>query len=125
MEIVNHVSHPIETVCFAVVMLIWSAVNPSVAAEYTGGNILVTDPWARAMAPAAKVGVGYLGFIRNPGDASDRLVAIQSDVAGHIEIHEMRMENNVMKMRKLADELPIAAHVYRDLAARWLSCHVF
>lgn len=85
-------------------------VSPAVAAEeYTVGKIVVSSPWARAMAPAAKVGAGYVTF-SNHGDMADRLVAIQSDVAERVEIHEMQMENGVMKMRRVIGGLEIVPH---------------
>jgi len=91
------------------VMLTCGAVGFAGAADYTAGNIVVMDPWVRAMAPAAKVGGGYFSFSNHAG-APDRLVAVHSDVSDRIEIHEMHIENNVMKMRKLAGGLKIAAH---------------
>jgi copper(I)-binding protein len=45
--------------------------------------------------------------ITNTGTVPDRLVGGSTDVATRFEIHEMRMDNGVMKMRMLAKGLEI------------------
>jgi hypothetical protein len=62
----------------------------SVCAELT-----VTEPWVRATVPQQKA-TGAFMHIESDTDA--RLVAAESPVAGVVEIHEMSMENDVMKM---------------------------
>ena len=47
--------------------------------------------------------------IVNKGTAPDRLVSVASPAADKVEIHEMSMQDNVMKMRELAGGLPIEA----------------
>ena len=41
----------------------------------------------------------------NTGSTPDRLLSGTTDVANRIEVHEMAMDNGVMKMRQLADGL--------------------
>ncbi|MBX9460287.1 MAG: copper chaperone PCu(A)C [Brevundimonas sp.] len=41
--------------------------------------------------------------------ADDRLVAVSSPVAGRVEVHESKMENNMMMMYELRDGLPLPA----------------
>lgn len=72
------------------------------------GDLLITDPVLRATPPSAKVGAGYL-TITNNGALADRLVGGQSQIAGKLEIHEMKMENQVMKMKPLENGLEIPA----------------
>ena len=64
------------------------------------------QPWARATAPRQTVGGVYV-TLTSPVD--DRLVGASSPVAGHVEVHEMTMENNVMRMRELAGGLKLPA----------------
>jgi hypothetical protein len=47
--------------------------------------------------------------ITNTGAAADRLVSASSPAAGKVEIHEMSMQDNIMKMRELPRGLPIEA----------------
>jgi len=62
-----------------------------------GGALKVEKPWARATAPGAAVGGGYL-TVNNPGPAADRLIAASSPAAERMELHEMSMEKDVMRM---------------------------
>ena len=64
------------------------------------GDIHVEKPWARATLPGAAVGGGYL-LIRNAGPGADRLVSLSSIAAARVEMHEMAMEKDVMRMREV------------------------
>jgi periplasmic copper chaperone A len=71
---------------------------PALAHDYTLGGLKIVHPWARTTPKGSSVGAGYMTII-NGGSAPDRLIDASSDIAERIEIHEMRMENGVMKMR--------------------------
>ena len=75
------------------------------AADYSSGTITVSSPWARATAQLAKVAGGFVS-ITNHGSTPDKLIAIDSDIAGMAMVHKMTMENGVAKMEMLED-LPI------------------
>jgi copper(I)-binding protein len=64
------------------------------------GDLEIEKPWARATAPGAAVGGGYL-VIRNKGASGDRLVGVSSPASARVEIHEMAMEKDVMRMREV------------------------
>jgi periplasmic copper chaperone A len=72
------------------------------------GSIEISSPFLRAMVPGAKVGGGFVK-IENKGGEADRLVAASSPAAGRVEIHEMTMEGDVMKMRQLKDGIEVPA----------------
>ena len=78
------------------------------AHDYTVGSLQISHPWARATAPTAKAGGGYV-VITNKGTTPDRLVAAESNASQKVEIHEMKMDGNVMRMRELAGGLEIPA----------------
>lgn len=68
-------------------------------------QVTVSDPWVRATVPQQKA----TGLFMHIDAAQDvKLVAGQSPVAGVVEIHEMVMENDVMKMREIPGGLEIA-----------------
>lgn len=79
---------------------------PASAQEFRAGPLTIERAWSRATPPAAKVGAGYL-VITNGGAAADRLVSASSPAAGRVEVHEMRMDGGVMRMRELAQGLPV------------------
>lgn len=68
-------------------------------------GVSISDAWVRANVPGQSVGAAYM-TLNSPQDST--LVYIESPAAGSVEIHSMTMNNNVMKMRKLA-ELPLKA----------------
>lgn len=72
------------------------------------GDLTLSDAMVRGMLPGQQVAGGFL-TIRNAGTENDRLVSVSSPIADRVEIHEMSMEGDVMKMRPLKDGLPIAA----------------
>ena len=81
-------------------------VAPASAEDVKAGDLVITQAWTRATPNGAKIGGGYL-TIENKGTAPDRLVSGSGDVAGKIEVHEMSMDNGVMKMRALDKGLTI------------------
>ena len=80
-------------------------VAASLAAQATwAANISVTDAWARATVPGQQVSGAYMQ-IRSDADA--RLLSATSSVVPRVEVHEMRMDGDVMRMREVqAIDLP-------------------
>jgi len=79
---------------------------PVRADDVKAGDLVISQAWSRATPGGAKVAGGYL-TIENKGSAADRLVSVSADIAGKAEIHEMAMDNGVMKMRPLDKGLVI------------------
>ena len=84
-----------------------AAASIGAAAHYfKAGPIRIDHPYARATVPGQPNGGGFLK-LSNEGPTADRLVAATSARAGSIELHTMRMEGDVMRMRQVdAIELP-------------------
>lgn len=83
-----------------------SCAAPAIAADVKAGELVISQAWSRATPGGAKVAGGYL-TIENKGAVADRLVGVSADIAGKSEIHEMSMDNGVMKMRPLDNGLTI------------------
>jgi copper(I)-binding protein len=79
---------------------------PAQAEDVSAGSLKISAPWVRATPKGAGVGAGYFK-ITNTGAAPDRLVGGSSDVSSRFEIHEMSMDNGVMKMRPLANGMEL------------------
>jgi len=74
------------------------------AAGAAHAQVTVGDPWVRATVAQQKA-TGM--FAQVTSAQGGKLVAASSPVAAVVEIHEMAMENNVMKMRAVPGlELP-------------------
>jgi copper(I)-binding protein len=96
----------IRSFLIAVCILTGSWVMPTSADEVAAGTLKISGAWVRATPKAAPVGGGYL-TIANTGTTSDRLVGGSSEVCTRFEIHEMGMNNGVMKMRPVTKGLEI------------------
>ena len=46
----------------------------------------------------------------NDGDVDDRLLRVESDIAQRVELHQMRNDGGVMRMRALPDGVVVPAH---------------
>src|SRR5258708_20044308 len=79
---------------------------PALAEDDKLGALEISHPWTRATPPTAEGGGGLLG-VANTGTTADRLVDVKSPAADKAEIHEMKMDGNVMRMRELDKGLEI------------------
>ncbi len=67
-------------------------------------NVSVTDVWARTTMPGQKVSGAYMKIV---ADADARLVSASSPAVPRVEVHEMKMDGDVMRMREVkAIDLP-------------------
>jgi periplasmic copper chaperone A len=76
------------------------------AADYKVGSLDITQPWARATPKGASTGAAYL-TVSNSGSQTERLSCASSAAAAKCQIHEMAVDNGVMKMRPVEGGLEI------------------
>ncbi len=69
-------------------------------------TIEIKDAWARSSVPGQKASGAFMKISARDGA---KLVGASSPVAGVVQVHEMTMEGNVMKMRAVAGGLDIPA----------------
>ena len=81
-------------------------VPPSYAAEVHAGSLDISGAYSRATPQGASIGAGYV-TIKNTGTTADSLIGGSSDAAAKFEVHEMSMDNGVMKMRPVQGGLEI------------------
>jgi hypothetical protein len=80
---------------------------PSARAEdVKAGDLVISQPWARATPGGAKIGGAYV-TIENKGASPDRLIGGSADIADKVQLHEMTTVNGVMKMRPLEEGVTI------------------
>jgi periplasmic copper chaperone A len=80
--------------------------SPMRAEDAKAGDLVISQAWSRATPNGAKIGAGYF-TIENKGATADKLVGVSGDVSPRIEVHEMSMNNGVMKMRPVDGGLTI------------------
>jgi periplasmic copper chaperone A len=71
-------------------------------------SIQIEQPWARATPAGASTGAVYL-TINNKSHDADRLLGGSSKVADKLQIHEMKVVNDIMEMREVTAGLPVLA----------------
>ena len=67
------------------------------AAEVTAGDLVIEQAWARATTLSARTGATYL-TVRNTGSQPDRILSMETPVAGHAVAHQTRQEGDVSRM---------------------------
>ena len=78
------------------------------AHEVKIGDLVIHHPWSRQSPMSASVAAGFM-TITNTGKQDDRLVKASSEISPVVQIHDMTMEGDVMKMVELPDGLVIPA----------------
>ena len=92
--------------------LFLTAVHSLWAHDFKAGDISIDHPYATVSMSGSKNGAVYFKSIKNSGKDADQLVAVKSQIADKTEIHEMKMDGDVMKMRALsAVDIPAGAVV--------------
>ena len=79
------------------------------AHSYVLGVLKIDHPWSRPTPLGAPTAAGYL-VITNTGSTPDRLLGGSSPLAASIEVHQMTMDNSVVRMRPLTGGLPLPPH---------------
>ena len=83
------------------------AVAAVLAVSSAWAQVKVQDPWARPTAQGQTVGGSY--FRIEGGPSNDRLLSAAADIAQAVELHSMRMDGDVMRMRQV-DTVEVAAN---------------
>jgi periplasmic copper chaperone A len=94
-------------IAFAIALLSSIVVAPAASAQ-----VSVSDAWVRATVPAQRASGAFM-TLRSAQPA--RLISASSPVAGVVEIHEMKMEGDTMRMRAI-DALALPAGQSVELA---------
>ena len=86
--------------------LITAALTTVCAASAFAQNVTVTDAWARATVQGQKATGAFMNITAKD---NAKLVGVSSPAAGVAEIHEMKVEKDVMKMAALPNGLDLPA----------------
>lgn len=78
------------------------------AGSALAADIEVSDVRVRAVPPTAKTTAVYM-TLTNTGATDDRLIAVRSDAAARVEIHDTTVTDGVARMREQEDGVPVPA----------------
>ena len=103
-------SGPVQAIFYGILATIFILSGSAFAADKAcqKQGLHIAEAEIRATAPNAPVTGGYL-HIHNKGDIAQRLISVHADFAPHIELHEMKHQDGVMKMALLPDGIIINA----------------
>jgi copper(I)-binding protein len=99
-------SRSMRAIVTTLTLLLAVSAQAALAKDFHAGSLDIAGAWSRATPKGASVGAGYV-TIKNTGTAPDRLIGGIADVAAKFEVHEMSMDNGVMKMRPVQGGLEI------------------
>ncbi|MGV8889573.1 MAG: copper chaperone PCu(A)C [Pseudomonas sp.] len=81
------------------------------AHEYKAGELEIAHPWSQELPPNAPTVAAYF-VIQNTGKTSDRLLSVDSPIAGIAQLHKHVMQNDLMKMQQVPSvEIPAGGEV--------------
>jgi copper(I)-binding protein len=69
-----------------------------------GGSLEITDSWAPSTPPNAETAAVYLTVENGTADG-DRLISVESDACGSVELHATQLEDGIMRMRPASPDL--------------------
>jgi len=83
--------------------------NTAIAHEYNAGTLFIDHPWARPTIGSSKNAAAYM-TLSNNGDSADKLLAVKSDAAEHVALHESRMDGEIMRMVAVKEGIEVPPH---------------
>ena len=86
-----------------------SEISSAFAEKNTFKTLIIQNVWIKENPFNHPMTAGYL-TIHNKSNSDAKLIAVSSSIAKRIEIHQMNMSNDIMKMRPLKDGLIIPAN---------------
>ena len=95
------------------ICLMFGFSNIAIAEGIKFKQLEIEEAWIKETPPNHSVTGGYLK-IKNDGNTADVLIGVSADFAMKSEIHEMKMEGDVVKMRPLKNGpvIPADEEVY-------------
>jgi copper(I)-binding protein len=81
------------------------------AHEYKAGELEIAHPWSQELPPNAPTVAAYF-VIHNQGKTADRLLSVDTPIAGEAQLHEHVMQGDMMKMQHVPSvEIPAGGEV--------------
>lgn len=101
-------------IALGLALAVASYATPSAAFahEVSVGDIVIEHPYATPTPPGLKNGGGFFKAIKNNGTKPDQLISAKTPVAASVELHQMSMEGDIMRMKEVpAIDIPAKGQV--------------
>ncbi|MEO6747561.1 MAG: copper chaperone PCu(A)C [Caldimonas sp.] len=89
-----------------------AAMSTASAHEFKAGDLSIGHPYARPTAPSQPTGGGYLTLMSK--GRADRLLSASTTIAREVQLHSMKMDGDVMRMREV-DAIDVPADTLVEL----------
>lgn len=96
----SHFSKSLRTLATALICSV-ALLSAAQASDTEAGSIKISHPHAAPTVPGLKTGGVFFDAISNHESVADRLLAASSPVAKQVEIHSMKMQGDIMRMRQV------------------------
>jgi periplasmic copper chaperone A len=99
-----------KEIAFACVLTLAAFVTTpgAFAHEIKVGNLVISHPWSRQSPMGADVSAGFMK-ITNTGTEDDKLISATADIAPVVQLHDMKMDGDTMKMFEVEGGIVIPA----------------
>lgn len=113
----------LKGIVFASALTLASFIEPThVSAHETKiGDLVIERMWAKQSPMKAEVAAGFM-VITNNGTVDDRLTKATAEIAPVVQLHNMKMEGDVMKMFELTEGIIVPAG--KSVELKPMSLHV-
>ena len=105
MKLIKEIAFALVLTCAAILTTPGAGAHDT---EVKVGNLVITGVWSRQSPTAADVAAGFL-TIANQGQEDDRLIKAETTISTMTQIHDMKMEGDVMKMFERPEGIVIPA----------------
>ena len=111
----------IKEIAFASALTLAALLQPvdAYAHEIKIGDLTISHPWSRKSPMGADVSAGFMK-ITNAGAADDKLLSATAEIAPMVQLHDMKMDGDVMKMFEVEGGIPIPAGATVELKPKSL-----
>jgi copper(I)-binding protein len=92
----------------ALTLASFMAMPSAFAHEIKIGDLTISHPWSRQSPMGADVSAGFMK-ITNGGASDDKLISATAEIAPMVQLHDMKMEGDVMKMFEVEGGIAIPA----------------
>ena len=100
----------LKLLCFFINFFIFTTFTSSSFADSINFNgLLISDFWIKSSIGNNKMTSGYL-TIENTSNFDERLVSLTSEISKKTQLHDMIINNDIMKMKHLIDGIVIKAN---------------
>ena len=99
----------IKIIVVVILGILLTEIPSAYAEKNTFKTLVIQNVWIKDNPFNHLITAGYL-TIHNTSNSDTKLIAVSSSVAERIEVHQMSMDNDIMKMRPLKDGLIIPAN---------------